>query len=890
MEPEQAGRSREFERREDQDMPGDAPQTGFQADEAVARAMARIDIAGLASTIGVTPDGTVTRRARASLTGWARRRLAGGISGLALAAAGCIDVATAKTASGDGFLGGIFTSTEIVLLAVFGGAMSFALMSASWLIRERTRINAENSDLRVRLADLRATHERVESLVNATDQRIVVWKGNDGAPILFGSLGAACGAPADHSDFLSFGRWLDGESAISFEDALKRLRNSAEAFDLPLVTRKGGVMEAQGRTSGGHAFVRFIELSGERSLLAQLEADHARLMSSFDTIQKLFEAMDSPVWLKDQAGQLYWTNTAYARAVDRETCEAVIQDGVRLLDSAERLEVERKQRETGKFSGALPAIVSGDRKILDITEIATRSGNAGIAIDRSEVEAIRATLKQTIASHAQTLDHLATAIAMFDVHQKLQFYNSAFQKLWGLQPGFLDSQPTNAQVLDAIRAERKLPEMPDWRKWRETQLEIYRALEANEDWWYLPDGQTLRVVVNPHSHGGVTWVFENVTEQLALESNYNALMRVQGETLDHLSEAVAVFGSDGKLRLCNPAFANMFRLERKLIVRGTHISRLSEACKARLADPALWEDIHEGVTAYDDDRGDLKGRIETRDGAILDYSLVRLPEAQTMMTVSDSTAAVNIERALKERNEALEQSDHLKNQFIQHVSYELRAPLTSISGFSEMLGLDGIGSLNGKQKEYVGHISSSADTLKTIIDDILDLATIDAGAMTLEKSPCNLGSIIAESIEGLQERLARHSIKVETEIEPGAESIIADPDRLAQILTNLLANAAGFSPDGATVRITARKSAGMQEIAVSDEGPGVPKAERSRIFGRFESRSSANRRKGAGLGLSIVKSFVELHGGSVHVEDAATRGARFVCRFPIVRDTSKAAA
>ncbi|MEZ5799540.1 MAG: HAMP domain-containing sensor histidine kinase [Nitratireductor sp.] len=162
--------------------------------------------------------------------------------------------------------------------------------------------------------------------------------------------------------------------------------------------------------------------------------------------------------------------------------------------------------------------------------------------------------------------------------------------------------------------------------------------------------------------------------------------------------------------------------------------------------------------------------------------------------------------------------------------------------------------------------------------------------MTLEKSPCNLGSIIAESIEGLQERLAKHSIKVETEIEPGAESIIADPDRLAQILTNLLANAAGFSPDGATVRITARKSAGMQEIAVSDEGPGVPKAERSRIFGRFESRSSAHRRKGAGLGLSIVKSFVELHGGSVHVEDAATRGARFVCRFPIVRDASKAAA
>ncbi|MEZ5872959.1 MAG: ATP-binding protein [Nitratireductor sp.] len=871
-------------------MPGEAPQTGFHADENAVPSASTFCCAHSTDALASPAASTVRVMSRRPMLARVLRRMSAGISGLALAASGCLDIAVAETADGNTFLGGIFTSTEIMLLAVFGGAMSFALMSASWLIRERTRINSENSDLRSRLADLRATHERVESLVNATDQRIVVWKGNDGSPILFGGLGSACGAPSDHESFLAFGRWLNGDTAISFEGALKRLRNSAEAFDLPLVTRKGGVLEAQGRTSGGHAFVRFIELSGERSLLAQLEADHARLMSSFDTIQKLFEAMDSPVWLKDSAGQLYWTNTAYAKAVDRSDCEAVIRDGVRLLDSAERMEVERKQRETGLFNGSLPAIVSGDRKHLHVTEIATRSGNAGIAIDRSEVEAIRGTLKQTIASHAQTLDHLATAIAMFDVRQRLQFYNSAFQKLWGLQPAFLDAQPTNAQVLDAIRAERKLPEMPDWRKWRETQLEIYRALEANEDWWYLPDGQTLRVVVNPHSHGGVTWVFENVTEQLALESNYNALMRVQGETLDHLSEAVAVFGSDGKLRLCNPAFANQFRLERKLVSQGTHITRLTEPCKKRLANPAQWDDITEGVTAYDDERGDLKGRIETLDGSILDYSLVRLPEGQTMMTVSDSTAAVNIERALKERNEALEQSDHLKNQFIQHVSYELRAPLTNISGFSEMLGSNGTGALNDKQLEYVGYISTSADTLKTIIDDILDLATIDAGAMTLERVACDLEAIISDTVEGLENRLTQHSIKVTTDIGTGANRIVADPERLSQILANLIVNAISFSPDGGTVAIAARKSAGMQEISVCDEGPGVPKSERSRIFGRFESRSSANRRKGAGLGLSIVKSFVELHGGTVHVEDAGQRGARFVCRFPIVRDATKVAA
>ncbi len=190
----------------------------------------------------------------------------------------------------------------------------------------------------------------------------------------------------------------------------------------------------------------------------------------------------------------------------------------------------------------------------------TQAGYAGIAIDRNEVESVRATLKQTIATHAHTLDHLATAVAMFDKDRRLQFYNSSFQKLFGLAPSFLESQPDNAQVLDAIRAERKLPEVPDWRKWREGQLEIYKALEAREDWWHMPDGRTLRVVVNPHNQGGATWVFENVTEQLELRTNYNSLMQIQGETLDNLSEAVAVFGSDGRLKLCNPAFQSIWNL------------------------------------------------------------------------------------------------------------------------------------------------------------------------------------------------------------------------------------------------------------------------------------------------------------------------------------------
>ncbi len=773
----------------------------------------------------------------------------------------------------------LFTSANVVMLAVFGGAMSFAILSATWLIRERTRMTGENDALKMRLSGLRASNERLEALANSGDQVVVIWNGQEEKPAILGRLSKASGAPSDRAAFLAFGRWLTPDSAISFEGALKRLRANAEAFDLPLTT-KTGVVEAQGRTSGSHAFVRFIELSGERSALAQLEAEHARLMATFDTIQSLFEKLPMPVWLRDPAGELFWVNSAYAKSVDSPNGEQAVNSRLHLLDSAERNEVARRQREDGAFSGTLPAVIAGDRRALDFTEVKTSAGHAGIAIDRNDLESVRATLKQTNASHAQTLDHLATAIAMFDKAQQLQFYNSSFQKLFALPAALLESQPSNAQVFDAMRAERKLPDFPDWRKWRESQLSIYKAVDAREDWWHLADGRVLRVVANPHSQGGATWVFENVTEQMELRTNYNSLMRIQGETLDNLSEAVAVFGSDGRLKLHNPAFSKIWNLGATLLETGNHISVLSDALSVKLVDPKAWSMIVEAITGFDDARDDLSGRLDTVEGKVVDYALVRLPEGQTMLAVVDMTATVHVERALKDRNEALEQADRLKNRFLQHVSYELRAPLTSISGFAEMLAMPEIGKLNTKQVEYVGHITGSADTLKHIIDDILDLATIDAGAMTLDIEPVNVDEVLTECREALLDATGARGITIENRITAGAKQFLADKRRIRQILGNLLDNAVRFSPDGGKVSISTSRTGDMLEIAVADEGPGVPVENRTSIFERFEGQGSSDRRRGTGLGLSLVKSFVELHGGSVSVENAGERGARFVCRFP----------
>jgi len=776
---------------------------------------------------------------------------------------------------------------DVVMLAVFGGAMSFAILAASWLIRERGRMSAEANDLRRRLSEMRAVQERSEALINVADQRIVVWSGADASPQVLGRLSPRSGAPEGRAEFLAFGRWLDPDSAISFESALLRLRRSAEAFDLPLMVRGGAVIETQGRTSGGYAFVRFVELGGERMALSRLEAEHVRLNSLFDAVRALFERLPVPVWLRDGLGNLLWANDAYAWAVERNDGEAVVRDGVELLDSPQRRNVEKALAEGGVFRGALPAVVGGDRRVLDITEVRAGGAYAGIAIDRSEIEAAQAALSETVAGHRQTLDQLQTPIAMFDSSQRMQFHNRAFVSLFGLQESFLESMPTNAELFDALRAARKLPERPDWRKWRNAQLEIYRSVEPREEVWHLGDGQTLRVFANPHSPGGATWVFQDVTEHLELQSNFNALQHIQGETLDHLREAVAVFGPDGRLRLFNPAFATLWNMA-ETVQAGLHVSKFAAAA-AMIGQGEDWQAIADRVTGFDESRDTMTGRIELDSGAILDYALVPLPAAQSLLTITDVTATVKFERTLRERNEALEQSDLLKTRFIQNVSYELRAPLTSIAGFTELLAMQNIGKLNAKQEEYVGHVGQAADVLKALIDDILDLASIDAGVIELDRRQTRLRPIVDACVVEIEARLRARQVRVEIALDPRAGAVLADAGRLRQIVFNVLANCAAMSPDGGAIQVASRHGGEGVELIFSDEGPMIEPADRERIFGRFERRSGDRNRRGSDLGLSIAKRLVELHGGTLRVDAERRSGAGFILFLPGPAEKTKAA-
>ena len=371
-----------------------------------------------------------------------------------------------------------------------------------------------------------------------------------------------------------------------------------------------------------------------------------------------------------------------------------------------------------------------------------------------------------------------------------------------------------------------------------------------------------------------------MTERFHLESRYNSLMRVQSETLDSLREGVAVFGSDGRLKLHNPAFQNLWSLPAGTLADEPHIDEIASACIKAFGAGADWEKLRGLVAGLHDERTGFQQRMLRLDGGAIDCAAAPLPDGATLLTFSDVSAAVNIQRALTERNKALVEAEKIRNDFVHHVSYELRSPLTNIIGFSQLLSDGTVGQLNQKQLEYSGYIMKSSGALLAIINDILDLASIDTDALELDLSEVDIRRTIEAAAQGLQDRLSESSIHLQIVAMDNVGTFRADAKRLRQVLFNLLSNAIGFSTPGQTVTLAAMRRGDAIVFKVTDQGRGIPAEVLGQVFDRFRTHTIGSRHKGVGLGLSIVRAFVELHGGEVQIQSAPGEGTTVTCIFP----------
>jgi signal transduction histidine kinase len=767
---------------------------------------------------------------------------------------------------------------HLLLLALIIGASALAFGTV-WLTTRRALHVMRNA--RNEVANLRQNLLLAEAIIKTEPQVVVVWEAGRQLRILTHTLTSVVGLPRDEAALLRFGDWLEKGSAEDLKRSLDCLFRDGSAFSLLLKTADGAHLEADGRAAGTRAVLRLRDVAAYKSDLVKVLGQHTQLTSELRFGRTLLDSLPMPVWLKDRDGIIQWANQAYITAVEAKSLAEVRDRRIELLESRQRKAVATAVASSQRFSGRLPLVINGDRKPHDVIVTAADNAIAAIAIDVAALEQAQGELNRQMTAYDRTLDRVRTAAAVFDREQRLTFYNEAYRKIWQLDAAWLDSKPTSGEILDRLRELARLPAMVDYRQWRTGVLDCHSNGVVYDDWWQLPDGRLLHVMGEQRHDGGVTFLYDDASERLALEGKYNALIDVQRETLDSLKEGVAVFATDGRLKLFNSAFLSIWKLSRETLDQGPHIDEIIALSRPLYDDAATWARLSRAVTAITDEREPLEGQMLRPDQVVVDFAAAPLPDGAMLITFADVTASKRYERALVERNEALVASDKLKNQFISHVSYELRTPLTNIIGFSELLASPRTGSMTDKQQEYLSDIQASSNTLLSIINDILDLATIDAGSLELKLAPVSARSIVDAAILGVRERAQRARLTIDIATEDEDIEFFADEERARQVVYNLLSNAVGFSNIGGLVRISIWREQGKVAIAVEDDGVGIPKEQISRVLERFESRSQGGKHRGAGLGLSIVKSLVELHRGDMRLESEPGRGTRVTVRFPL---------
>jgi signal transduction histidine kinase len=774
----------------------------------------------------------------------------------------------------------IISDLEVYGVALSGGLALFSAALALAYMAERKSWRRREAELSAKLERARAQRDRAELFLASEHQLFVVWNDPLSEPDIEGSPQLV--TEGSHPGrVLAFGSWLTSADAQRLEQKIDVLRRRGEGFRLVLLGHTGRRFDAEGRAIGGRALLRLREISGDRLELIGLRERYMESQADVAELRALLEALPMPVWVRDADGRIIFVNSAYASAVEAKDPADAIERRLELLEEGARAAAAEARSKSLPWRARAPAVVAGARHLLDVTQTPLERSTAAFALDRQEIEDMRADYEQQMQSHRRTLDQLPSAVAIFNGAQQLIYRNAAYEKLWRLDPAFLDARPSDGEILDRLRLEQRLPLEGDFRSWKARLLEAYRSPDEHTLNWHMPDGRTtISVKITPNPKGGVTYLYDDMSERYDLQSRFNALHRMQHETLQALHEGVAAFGADGRLNFSNPAFAGLWGLDAATLDRKPRFEAVADLCRPLCPNEAFWSDLRGVVTGLNEQRLGLSRRIERGDGKVLDFTAQPLPEGATLLTFVDVTADVNVERALTDRNKALLAAEKLRNDFIHHVSYELRSPLTNINGFVHLLGEESTGMLNPRQQEYLSYVRKSSAALLAIVDDILDLATIDENAMELEIEEVDARGAMQGAIEGLQDRLAENKIELQIVAADDVGTFRGDAKRVRQVLFALLSNAIGFSRPGQIVTLAALRRDGGVVFKVVDRGRGIPPEILSRVFDRFESNTTGSRHRGVGLGLSIVRAFVELHGGKVLIDSAPGEGTTVTCIFP----------
>lgn len=702
------------------------------------------------------------------------------------------------------------------------------------------------------------------------------------------------------TDFTDIQQALRPGDDAALEGCFRRLQSTGARFSLKVrstdqkkLLRFSG---SKGQDLKGSENYDILWIEDVTEIENEIESARDARADSEQSLRRLQATLDSfhhPVWVRNQKSEIVWCNRQYSELLIT-TPDAIISDQKELNFTKKLNSRSLNELSVAALSTNQPQtdqrhmIVEGDRRLyeVEVTPVPHLDLTVGHARNITREEEAEKESERNAAATRELFEQLSTSIALFNAEFRLEFYNTAYAQLWHLEEQWLNSRPKLTEIIERLREARLIPEQADFRLYKQGLLDSFsKLINPLEEMLYLPTGASLRQLIVPRPHGGIMMMFEDVTSRLELESSYNTLIAVQKETLDNLAEGVAAFGGDGRLKLWNPAFARMWKLNPEDMEGEPHITHLVEKQRGCFSE-SDWPKARTNLLSQGLDRNMRDGVMRRADDIVVEFAAVPLPDGGMLVTHIDITDTIRVENALREKTAALEAAERLKLEFIANVSYQLRTPLNAIIGFTEILDKEYFGTLNDRQKGYTRGLSEAGERLMSLINDILDLASIEAGYMALETSEMNIYDMLKGLFDLTVEWARSQRIEVSLNCPQDIGVVIADERRMKQIMLNLIRNSIEFTQAGGRIILIGERRDDYVALSVADTGPGISAEDQEKIFKPFEKTDAqrddgeGNVRGGAGLGLTLVKDIVELHKGKVELKSELGVGTTTTLLLP----------
>ena len=788
----------------------------------------------------------------------------------------------------------IMTWVGLVSVLIAFVAVMFAVRLSLREGASAARWKTKATTLDQRLGSYDAIMGAYPGLVLVWDENTVLQNSGWGEPKVFGSPAALASImrfadPGPSNQMAT--RILNGiadlntiserADSLPLRTYIEGLRTKGESFSISVVLPEGNIIEADGRVAGRQVVLWLEDASirGEDEKAAISRFENSRITSETDPIAfiEMMGRAPFPLWRMNSAGRINWVNDAYVDAVGASDVRDVTQNQIHLDQKASE-DAKLALSKQSQLDSTRQIVLNGERRATQISIFPVNGGIAGIATDANEAEDLRISLNQQVAAHDKLLNSMDEAVVIFGSDQTARFENEAFRQMFGLEDNWSRDRPSHGEWLDHMRERGQVPAQPDHGAWKAEELSLYTEWpdEMPPALWHFQDGRTLRLIRMRDPQGGIALMFSDMTDRIDLEGRLGTLINVQRATLDKLSEGIAVFGTDGRLKIHNNAFAKIWGLAEDELKDAPRFSALIELCMPLYHKRPFWDDLKARATDSNPEvRRQVEGEITRSDGKMLTWLSKPLPDGATLVAWNDVTSARKTEAALIERAAALEEADRMKSEFVGHVSYQLRTPLTTISGYADFLQNGGAGEMNDKQSEYIFAIQSASEDLAKIIDDILDIAAIEANVLELDLGDVDVYQVLSHALDYVATKAEDTRISLDIVCSPDIGVIRADETRIKQVVYNLLSNALRFTKPGGLIQLGGERASGGVKIWVKDDGVGIPSDKQSKVFESFQSS-----RGGAGLGLALVQRFVERHGGWVELESDEGEGTHVICYLP----------